>query len=201
MRERFLSLLLVALSLLPSIAGAEGVAPTDDRGVAIPVAAPQRVVSLYGSYAEAWVGAGRHARGCDRRCRQRARMDLGDAQVIGTTKAPNLELILALDPDLAILSLDIAAQASAAEVLEAAGVPCAAFRVDSWQDYARMMDTFTTLTGRRTSMRPSSRPWKRPSPRPSPTHRRSKRRHGAAFARLLHGRQGQGRRQPRRRDA
>ena len=57
--------------------------------------------------------------------------------------------VLALDPDLVILSLDIAAQVGAAEVLEAAGVPCAAFRVDAWQDYARMMDVFTTLTGRR----------------------------------------------------
>ena len=149
MRERFLSLLLVALSLLPSIAGAEGIAPTDDRGVAIPVAAPQRVVSLYGSYAEAWVGAGGTLVGATEDAVSERGMDLGDAQVIGTTKAPNLELILALDPDLAILSLDIAAQVSAAEVLGAAGVPCAAFRVDSWQDYARMMDTFTTLTGRR----------------------------------------------------
>ena len=74
---------------------------------------------------------------------------LGTAQIIGTTKEPNLELVLALDPDLVILSMDIAAQVSAAEVLEAAGVPCAAFRVDTWQDYARMMDVFTALTGRR----------------------------------------------------
>ena len=148
MRKR-LCLLFIALFLLPSFAGAEGAALVDDRGAAIPATAPQRVVSLYGSYAEAWAQAGGTLVGATEDAVSERGMDLGTAQIIGTTKAPNLERILALDPDLVILSLDIAAQVSAAEVLEAAGVPCAAFRVDTWQDYARMMDVFTALTGRR----------------------------------------------------
>ena len=148
MRKR-LCLLFIALLLLPSFAGAEGAALVDDRGAAIPAAAPQRVVSLYGSYAEAWVQAGGTLVGATEDAVSERGMNLGTAQIIGTTKAPNLERILALDPDLVILSLDIAAQVSAAEVLEAAGVPCAAFRVDTWQDYARMMNVFTALTGRR----------------------------------------------------
>ena len=148
MRKR-LCLLFIALLLLPSFAGAEGAALVDDRGAAIPAAAPQRVVSLYGSYAEAWAQAGGTLVGATEDAVSERGMDLGTAQIIGTTKAPNLERILALDPDLVILSLDIAAQVSAAEALEAAGVPCAAFRVDTWQDYARMMDVFTALTGRR----------------------------------------------------
>ena len=148
MRKRLLGLLLIALLLLSSIAGAEG-ALLDDRGAAIPTAVPRRVVSLYGSYAEAWAQAGGTLVGATEDAVSERGMDLGTAQIIGTTKAPNLERILALDPDLVILSLDIAAQVSAAEVLEAAGVPCAAFRVDTWQDYARMMDVFTALTGRR----------------------------------------------------
>ena len=148
MRKR-LCLLCIALLLLPSFAGAEGAALVDDRGAAIPATAPQRVVSLYGSYAEAWAQAGGTLVGATEDAVSERGMDLGTAQIIGTTKEPNLERILALDPDLVILSLDIAAQVSAAEVLEAAGVPCAAFRVDTWQDYARMMDVFTALTGRR----------------------------------------------------
>ena len=148
MRKRLLGLLLIALLLLPSIAGAEG-ALLDDRGAAIPTAVPRRVVSLYGSYAEAWAQAGGTLVGATEDAVSERGMDLGEAQIIGTTKEPNLELVLALDPDLVLLSLDIAAQVSAAEVLEAAGVPCAAFRVDTWQDYARMMDVFTALTGRR----------------------------------------------------
>ena len=148
MRKRLLGLLLIALLLLPSITGAEG-ALMDDRGTAIPTASPRRVVSLYGSYAEAWAQAGGTLVGATEDAVSERGMDLGEAQIIGTTKEPNLERVLALDPDLVLLSLDIAAQVSAAEVLEAAGVPCAAFRVDTWQDYARMMDVFTALTGRR----------------------------------------------------
>ena len=148
MRKR-LCLLFIALFLLPSFAGAEGAALVDDRGAAIPAAALQRVVSLYGSYAEAWVQAGGTLVGATEDAVSERGMDLGTAQIIGTTKEPNLELVLALDPDLVILSMDIAPQLSAAEVLETAGVPCAAFRVDTWQDYARMMDVFTALTGRR----------------------------------------------------
>ena len=148
MRKR-LCLLFIALFLLPSFAGAEGAALVDDRGAAIPAAAPQRVVSLYGSYAEAWAQAGGTLVGATEDAVSERGMDLGTAQIIGTTKEPNLEIILALDPDLVILSMDIAPQLSAAEVLEAAGVSCAAFRVDTWQDYARMMDVFTALTGRR----------------------------------------------------
>ena len=147
--RKCLCLLFIALLLLPSIAGAEGAALVDDRGAAIPTAAPQRVVSLYGSYAEAWAQAGGTLVGATEDAVSERGMNLGTAQIIGTTKEPNLERILALDPDLVILSLDIAAQVSAAEALEAAGVPCAAFRVDTWEDYARMMDIFTTLTGRR----------------------------------------------------
>ena len=147
--RKCLCLLFIALLLLPSIAGAEGAALVDDRGAAIPTAAPQRVVSLYGSYAEAWAQAGGTLVGATEDAVSERGMNLGTAQIIGTTKEPNLERILALDPDLVILSMDIAAQLSAAEVLEAAGVPCAAFRVDTWQDYARMMDVFTALTGRR----------------------------------------------------
>ena len=84
-----------------------------------------------GSYAEAWAQAGGTLVGATEDAVSERGMDLGEAQIIGTTKEPNLELVLALDPDLVLLSLDIAAQVSAAEALEAAGVPCAAFRVDT----------------------------------------------------------------------
>ncbi len=149
MIRRICASILCALLLVPALAGAESAPLVDDRGVAIANQTPQRVVSLYGSYAEAWTQAGGALVGATEDAVSERGMDLGKVQIIGTTKEPNLELVLALDPDLVILSLDIAAQVGAAEVLEAAGVPCAAFRVDAWQDYARMMDVFTTLTGRR----------------------------------------------------
>lgn len=122
----------------------------DDRGVAIPAETPQRVVCLYGSYAEAWILAGGMPVGVTEDAVSERELALDESvQIIGTNKEPNLELIIALEPDLVIATLDLSQQLSACEVLEEAGIPCAAFQVDTWQDYARMMDIFTTLTGRR----------------------------------------------------
>ena len=141
--RKLLSLLLLLL-LLPAAA----LGLSDSRGVALDVQIPQRVVCLYGSYAEAWTLAGGTLVGVTDDAITERGMAC-DAQIIGTTKSPNLELILSLDPDLVILSADIAAQVAAAQTLSAAGIPCAAFRVDTVQEYAQMMDAFTQMTGRR----------------------------------------------------
>lgn len=122
---------------------------TDDRGVAIDVASPERVVCLYGSYAEAWILAGGTPVGVTEDAVSERNLELpADVRIIGTNKEPNLELIMALEPDLVILSADIAQQLDACAVLENAGIPCAAFRVDTWQDFADMIGIFAELTGR-----------------------------------------------------
>ena len=113
-----------------------------------PAALAERVVCLYGSFAEAWVQAGGELAGVTDDAVNERGLET-DAQIIGTTKTPNLELILALEPDWVILSADIAGQVRAMEVLESAGVACTAYRVDTYQDYAAMMDYFTRRTGRR----------------------------------------------------
>ena len=109
----------------------------------------ERVVSLYGSFSEAWLQAGGTLVGVTDDAVNERGLNLPDAQLIGTNKAPNLELVMALEPDWVILSADIAAQSSAMQVLQGAGIECTAYRVDTWQDYAAMMDAFTQKTGRR----------------------------------------------------
>ena len=109
----------------------------------------ERVVSLYGSFSEAWLQAGGSLVGVTDDAVNEHGLNLPDAQIIGTNKAPNLELVMALEPDWVILSADIAAQGPAMQVLQDAGIACTAFRVDTWQDYAAMMDVFTQKTGRR----------------------------------------------------
>lgn len=111
-------------------------------------ASAERVVSLYGSYAEAWLEAGGTLAGVTEDAVNERHLNT-DAMVIGTNKAPNVELILSLEPDWVILSEDIAAQQGVKEVLTDAGIACEAFRVDTYQDYAAMMDVFTARTGRR----------------------------------------------------
>lgn len=76
-------------------------------------------------------------------------LPLGDeVAIIGGTRTPNLELTLSLEPDLAILSADTDSHIKAAETLEAAGIPCAFFRVDTLEDYVSAMEICTAITGR-----------------------------------------------------
>ena len=113
-------------------------------------AQPLRVVSLYGSYAEAWQLAGGTLVGVTEDAVTERGMELGEnIQIIGTVKEPNLELVIALEPDLVLLSADIASHAAAAQTLTAAGIPYCISQVDSFADFAEMMDEFTLLTGRR----------------------------------------------------
>lgn len=142
------AILFILLCVLTGAACAESPV-CDDRGVPITVTAPETVVCLYGSYAEAWILSGGMPAGVTEDAVSERELALPEnVQIIGTNKEPNIELIIALDPDLVIASADISQQLDACEVLESAGIPCAAFRVDTWQDFADMMWIFTGLTGR-----------------------------------------------------
>ena len=59
----------------------------------------ERVVSLYGSFSEAWLQAGGTLVGVTDDAVNERGLELPDAQIIGTNKAPNLELVMALEPD------------------------------------------------------------------------------------------------------
>jgi len=116
----------------------------DDRGDTVTLAAPpQRIISLYGGLTEI-LGALEVA---DRvvACTQ------GDATIkglptVGTHLQPNVEMILALKPDLVVQG-GVAKGMPALKRLEAAGVPVAMFAP---HDFAGLFSTITrlgTLTG------------------------------------------------------
>lgn len=113
------------------------------------LAQPQRVVSLLGSFAEAWALAGGELVGVteDAVSERGMALDAG-VQIIGTTKAPNLELILALEPDLVLYSTEIAGQVELAPVLEELGIPVRGYHVATYLDYMAMMEELCGLTGR-----------------------------------------------------
>ncbi len=108
-----------------------------------------RTVSLYGSYAEAWLLAGGELAGVTKDALEERDLGLpADIPVVGTVKEPNAEAIIALEPELVLLNPDIAGQMDIREVLENAGISCACFRVDTFADYSSMMFQFWGLTGR-----------------------------------------------------
>lgn len=123
---------------------------TDSNGsqITLDTSAP-RVVATYGSFAEAWLLAGGELVGVTQDALEQR--DLGlpeDIAVVGTVKEPNAEEIIALEPDLVLLASDITAQAEIRDVLENAGLACAFFQVDTFADYAFMMEQLCAVTGR-----------------------------------------------------
>ncbi len=123
-------------------AAAEQTAGTEEN-----VKMPQRVAAGSKSLAELWLLAGGELTGVTEDA-----LDLGEAveksEVIGTISKPNQEAILALEPDLVLLSGELAAQKDLFSELEKKGIPCISIEINSFQDYSRVMETLTGMTGR-----------------------------------------------------
>lgn len=152
---RKISILILSLALLagcaaPQSSGAAVLTFSDDLGRTVDLPAqPQRVAALNGSYAQTWLQAGGTVAGVTEDAWSERGLDLPqDTAVLGTVHAPDLESVLALEPDLVLLSADMDSHLALDEGLTGAGVPHAYFRVDTVTDYLDMLRTCTDLTGR-----------------------------------------------------
>lgn len=107
---------------------------------------PKSVVSAMGSYCEMWILAGGELVGATDDAVSERGMELDKAQIIGTVKDPNVELILSLSPDFVILSTDVETHIKLAKTLTSAGIAHAYFKEDSYSDYLRILKLFTQIT-------------------------------------------------------
>lgn len=130
-----------------SSAAGDSISLSGSDGTTVQVPENPRVVCLYGSYSDAWLSAGGTLAGVTEDAVAERELDVGGAEVVGTVKEPSAEKIIALEPDLVILSTDIAPQQEMADVLENAGLPCLSYRVDTFEDYSAMMYQFCKATG------------------------------------------------------
>ena len=111
---------------------------------------PKDVVSLLGSYAETWVLAGGELAGVTDDVISEGRIDVTDnMKIVGTIKDPNVEEILSLSPDFILLSSDIDSHVKISKTFQEAGIPCAFFKVECFEDYLNMLDVCTDITGRK----------------------------------------------------
>lgn len=142
--------LIAALSSLGFAAEATEYRFTDALGVEVALEdTPERVVALLGSYGDVWAQAGGTLVGATEDAVVESGLNLeGDIAIVGSNKTPNIELILALNPDFAILSADTSRHVEARATLEAAGIPCGYFSVMTYMDYMDLLKTFTEITGR-----------------------------------------------------
>lgn len=110
---------------------------------------PEKVAVLFSSYAEMWNLAGGEV---NITVGESVERGFADEKAIlvdsGAGKTIDREILISSAPDLVIASADIAAQAELAGYLDSVGIDCALFRVDSFYDYAEVMEDLCAITGR-----------------------------------------------------
>lgn len=122
---------------------------TDALGEEVTVQEPKRVVALMGSFAETWLEAGGELVGVTDDALEERGLSLPEEIVsVGKFNGPNMEKIIALNPDLVILSSETKEHVALKNALKQAGIPAAYFKVTHFEDYLSMLKTCTEITGR-----------------------------------------------------
>ena len=123
---------------------------TDALGQDFSIDPPRRAAVMIGSFADVWVLAGGEGvlAATANDAWESYGLDLPeDAVNIGSPMKPNVELVLAAEPDLIIASSLSPSNLELREAFGRAGIPAAYFDVSSFQDYLDLLELFTRLTG------------------------------------------------------
>lgn len=123
---------------------------TDDAGQRVELKKePEKVAALFSSYADIWQLAGGSVAVSVGESIERG-ITGEETPVVdaGAGKSIDAELLLSYEPDFVICSADLAGQMEAAEILRQAGIPVAAFRVESFSDYLRVLKICTDITAK-----------------------------------------------------
>ena len=110
---------------------------------------PERVASLLGSFADVWLLAGGTLCASAEDAWEDFGLELGNAVNIGGAHSPSLELLISASPDFVIASASTASNVEMKDSLESMGITVAYFDVDNFDDYLRMLDICTDITGRK----------------------------------------------------
>ena len=153
-----LSLLLIAIMLVPQVACEERGTPTGEDTVTFTDALgrevqvkknPARVAALLGGLADVWTLAG----GTLSAAAEDAFEDFGLAPEgcvnLGGAHSPSMELLISADPDFVIASASTASNVEMRDALEGMGITVAYFDVDHFSDYLTMLSVCTDITGRK----------------------------------------------------
>lgn len=133
---------------------AEAVTFTDALGNEVTVENPQRVVACMGSFANLWELAGGTLVGASDDAFDSYTITSSDVAKVGDFSEPNLEAIIALEPDFVILTSGSggrggdSSQVELKEALDASGIANAYFNVSTFDEYLAMLKTLTDITGR-----------------------------------------------------
>ncbi len=159
--KRFLAILLLAalIALVGCSSGQKGgnsqksentVTFTDALNREVTIAKnPKRTAALIGSFADVWQLSGGDICATVEDAWDDFGLDLPDAVKLGGAHSPSFEALLSASPDFVIASASTAADVEMKEQLENAGITVAYFDVDNFDDYLKMLDICTDITGRK----------------------------------------------------
>ncbi|SDZ13686.1 iron complex transport system substrate-binding protein [Proteiniborus ethanoligenes] len=109
---------------------------------------PQRVVCLYNSYLDIWDSCGGEVIGRVEESEEKPVERAMSAEVVGTSGAPSLEKVLALEPDLVIVTNGFKVQAEMVPVFEQNNIQVISLGNDYLEDYYKTVRLFTGITER-----------------------------------------------------
>lgn len=122
----------------------------DDLGREVTIASPQRVATLIGSYTDIWLLAGGNVVAAANDSWESLGLDLDDTVVnLGSILEPDIEQLIAAQPDFVIASANTDADVQMEELLTQAGIPVAYFAVSNFDEYLHMLEICTDITGRK----------------------------------------------------
>ncbi len=120
----------------------------DDLGRQVSLSKDDKVAACHASFADCWLLCGGTLAGVTADAVEEHGLEVGNARIIGSAKSVNVEELLASGATVALLSADLTAHKELEKTLEGVGVSCIYFRVDTFEDYARVMGHFTAVSGR-----------------------------------------------------
>ena len=128
----------------------EAITVTDDLGREVSFSdKPERAAALSASFAETWLLAGGNLAAAVHDAWEDYDLDLTEDTVdVGTSMEVSLELLIASRPDLVLASSKTKSQVEIRDTLEKAGIPVLYYNVDGFDDYLKMLEACTMLTGR-----------------------------------------------------
>lgn len=123
---------------------------TDDLGREVTVDHPQRVAALIGSFTDVWQLAGGDVVAAANDSWESLDLDLGaDVVNLGSILEPDVEQLIAANPDFVLASSNTDGDLALEDVLNQVGIPVAYFDVSNFDDYLKMLDICTMITGRK----------------------------------------------------
>lgn len=121
---------------------------TDSLGYEVTAELPAKTAVISGSYADMWQRAGGELAAVTKDAMDT--ITVTEEMVnLGDLKNPSVERMIAEEIDFVILSGAIAEHVALREQLEMTGITTACFEVETFEDYADMMDILTDITGRK----------------------------------------------------